>query len=123
MVVTFDSNGGSAVASQDVQYGQSAALPAEPTLSNAEFGGWYSDPALSSQYVFSNSVYAPRTIYAKWNAYNVTVNGGTGTGYYSDGDIVTVTADSPAAGMMFTGWSIGSGSALLSDRQEFLQHL
>ena len=38
--------------------------------------------------------------------YNLTVNGGTGAGTYKEGDSVTITANAPATGKKFSGWTI-----------------
>jgi len=64
--VTFDSNGGSAVAAAHVAIGSTAAKPAEPTKSGYRFDGWYVDHALTSAYDFSAPVVANITLFAKW---------------------------------------------------------
>lgn len=46
---------------------------------------------------------------------NVTVNGGTGTETYAEGDTVTITADAPEAGKQFKNWEVVSGGAVLAD--------
>lgn len=46
---------------------------------------------------------------------HVIVNGGTGTGNYAEGSTVTITADDPAEGKMFTGWTVELGSVELAD--------
>lgn len=61
--VTFDSNGGTAVASQEVESGKTVTKPTDPTKENYNFGGW----ALNGiDYVFSNPVTADITLTAKW---------------------------------------------------------
>jgi hypothetical protein len=42
------------------------------------------------------------------STYNVTVNGGTGSGSYAQGATVTITADTPPAGKGFSYWSTSS---------------
>lgn len=64
--VTFDSNGGSAVASQSVTSGSKATQPTDPTLADHTFDGWYSDAGLTQAYDFDTLVYADITLYAKW---------------------------------------------------------
>jgi len=44
--VTFNSNGGSAVASQTVNEGDDATKPADPTQTGYVFAGWYEEAAL-----------------------------------------------------------------------------
>jgi uncharacterized protein (TIGR02145 family)/uncharacterized repeat protein (TIGR02543 family) len=65
-IVTFNSNGGSAVASQSVDYGTLATAPTAPTKTSYVFAGWYSDQALTSAFLFSTPIFANKTLYAKW---------------------------------------------------------
>lgn len=69
--VTFNSNGGSSVASQTVKSGNKATSPTNPTKAEDEyksytFEGWYSDEALTTAYDFTAAVTANVTLYAKW---------------------------------------------------------
>lgn len=82
--VTFDSDGGSAVPSQQVAYGDAATRPADPTKPNAVFTYWQLN---NLQYEFSEPVTSDITLLATWEtAWEVEfdLNGGTG-------DIVTQT--------------------------------
>ena len=63
---TFISNGGSAVASEDVVEGQTVTQPANPTKDGCVFLGWYSDEALTQEYDFASVVTGNLTLYAKW---------------------------------------------------------
>ena len=65
-VVTFNSNGGSVVASQTINSGGTATCPANPTKASYAFAGWYSDSLLTTVYNFSAAVSSSITIYAKW---------------------------------------------------------
>lgn len=65
--VTFESNGGSDVESQTVDYGNTATQPDNPTKSGNAFIGWFSDEELTQGYDFSTSVAADITLYAKWS--------------------------------------------------------
>ena len=65
--VTFESNGGSEVEAQTVDYGNTATQPDNPTKSGSTFSGWYSDEELTQGYDFSTSVTADITLYAKWS--------------------------------------------------------
>jgi len=47
--------------------------------------------------------------------YDVTVNGGTGSGSYEVGDTVNITATVPS-GKQFVNWSVTSGGAALDDK-------
>ncbi|MDF2838104.1 MAG: inlA, partial [Paenibacillus sp.] len=66
--VSFESNGGTAVAAQAVKPGAVASEPAVPTRNGYTFGGWYADSALSQAYSFEASVTGELTLYAKWTA-------------------------------------------------------
>ena len=44
--------------------------------------------------------------------YYVSVTGGSGTGMYEAGTIVTIVADAPEAGKQFKEWSVGDGKVL-----------
>ena len=64
--VTFNSNGGSDVASQIVSKGQRASEPTDPTKDGYMFMGWYFDSALQNPYYFGMPVSNDITLYAKW---------------------------------------------------------
>ena len=64
--VSFDSNGGSSVASVNVKEGSTLTAPANPTRYGFNFMGWYCDPGLNDLYNFSTPVSYGFTLYAKW---------------------------------------------------------
>ncbi len=64
--VTFDSKGGSAIASQKVEEGAPAAAPANPVKAGFVFEGWYMDEAFQKAYDFKTPVTGNMTLYAKW---------------------------------------------------------
>jgi len=65
--VTFDSQGGSAVAPITVISGNSIAVPAAPTKEGDSFSGWYKDAGLTDAWNFStDKVLGDITLYAKW---------------------------------------------------------
>ena len=51
--VSFNTDGGSTVASQTVESGQKAKEPAEPELEGSWFLGWYSDEGLANEFDFN----------------------------------------------------------------------
>jgi len=65
-IVTFQSNGGSAVAAQEVFDAQKATTPTAPTKTGFTFAGWYSDAGLTALYDFDSEVTSSFTLYAKW---------------------------------------------------------
>ena len=79
--VTFETNGGSAVAAQEVTYGGKAVKPADPTRAGYTFAGWYQDATFAAAFDFNTAVTADITIYAKWNIipYYTVVEGANGT--------------------------------------------
>lgn len=88
--VTFDSQGGSAVASQSVASGQIAAEPTAPTKDGYVLRGWYKEAACATAWAFAtDTVSADITLYAKWVDSNLASLAGTWTG------LLTVTASDP----------------------------
>lgn len=66
--VTFNSNGGSAVQSQEVEDGGKVTKPADPTKTGGTFGGWYKESSLTNQWNFStDTVTKNTTLWAKWS--------------------------------------------------------
>jgi uncharacterized repeat protein (TIGR02543 family) len=108
--VSFNSNGGSAVASQSVVYNTNSAEPAVPTKPGYTFVGWYSDAALITTFTFVTPITADTTLYAKWtiNSYNVTFNSNGGSAVTSQTVVYNTAAAEPAApakpGYTFAGW-------------------
>jgi uncharacterized repeat protein (TIGR02543 family) len=64
--VTFESNGGNVIDTQDVADGGTVTAPAAPSKTGHDFGGWYSNSGLTTAYDFSTPVSADITLYAKW---------------------------------------------------------
>ena len=79
--VTFDSNGGSAVANQTVGYDGRVIRPTDPTKTKSALEGWYKDSSCTIPWNFNtDKVTYDTTLYAKWvNTYEVTFesNGGS----------------------------------------------
>ncbi|MDR1939748.1 MAG: InlB B-repeat-containing protein [Clostridiales bacterium] len=80
--VTFDSTGGSGVASQNVRAGSSIAKPDNPVLASYRFDGWYESSSYSgSEVTFPYTPTGDITLYAKWTFYYTVIfdkNGGAG---------------------------------------------
>ena len=65
--VDFETNGGSAAASQQVEEGGKAGKPDDPTKTDYVFSGWCKDAALENVYDFeTETVTSDTTIYASW---------------------------------------------------------
>jgi len=130
--VTFNSNGGSAVASQDVNYNTTAVKPADPVKNayDLKFEGWYKDnTTFNEPWNFSTPVNVSITLYAKWGTYKLGDNGpgggkiffgnetgfnmkGIGTCYYleaSPNDLSPVQWGGNSDDFSTTGTAIGDG--------------
>jgi uncharacterized repeat protein (TIGR02543 family) len=113
--VSFNSNGGSSVNNQTVNYNATATSPVAPTKTGYTFGGWYSDAGLTSAFNFSTAITANTTLYAKWtiNTYTVSFNSNGGTSVGSQTVNYNTTATSPTAptktGYTFWGWYSDAG--------------
>jgi len=70
--VTFESNGGSSVATRTVKEGDKMPKPVpDPTNSGNLFEGWYKEAALTSEWLFNiDVVTSDITLYAKWTPFD-----------------------------------------------------
>lgn len=77
---------------------------------------WTYMPAGDTNYYTDSAVSAALAVTTATvqQTYPVTVNGGTGSGDYKEGDTVTITATVPD-GKVFTGWKVTQGTADLAD--------
>ena len=122
--VAFESNGGTAVASQRVKEGNTVTEPAAPAREGYIFGGWYADEALTQEYDFSQPVTAPTSIYAKWTEdttvyYTITFESDGGSEVTSQRIAEGLTATEPAtpskSGYTFEGWYADEALTTLYD--------
>lgn len=125
--VTFDSAGGSEVASQRLRYGAVVQVPEVPEKPGYAFAGWRTsaDEALAEEWNFSaDKVEGDMTLYAYWEASRVTVkfdmNGGNFGGESQIADKQVVFGEAYGTlpipskeGYTFDGW-IYSGSRIES---------
>ncbi|MCF7944249.1 MAG: InlB B-repeat-containing protein [Spirochaetia bacterium] len=79
--INFNSDGGSVVASQEIDHGAKIDEPAIPTKKNYSFGGWFKEPELDNSWDFGTDVVTEdTTLYVKWDSiYPETFAGGSGT--------------------------------------------
>jgi uncharacterized repeat protein (TIGR02543 family) len=67
VTLTFNANGhGTAPAAQTIVAGTTATKPADPTATGFQFGGWFTDPGLTTPADFSAAVTGSTTYFAKW---------------------------------------------------------
>lgn len=65
--VSFDTDGGTAIADQSVRSGQKAIKPADPTKTGETFSGWYKEDTFTTAFDFDvDTITADTTIYAKF---------------------------------------------------------
>lgn len=64
--VTFNSNGGSAVASQTVKKNDFAKQPANPTRDGYTFDGWYTEVTGGQKFNFNTAIIKNIILYAHW---------------------------------------------------------
>ena len=103
--ITFDTDGGSAIAPITQDYGTAVTAPADPTRTGYTFAGW--TPEIPATMPAENM-----TIKAKWtvNTYTITydLDGGTAEGnpasYTVESGAITL-AEPAKPGYTFTGWS------------------
>lgn len=95
-IVTFNSNGGTDVASQSVSSGGKVTKPADPTRTGYTFTGWYKEAALTNVWNFDNdTINTDFTLYARWTA---TGGGGRGRGTVSTGSSSDSTTEDVGSG-------------------------
>lgn len=67
ITVTFDTDGGSAIASQTIAKGSKATRPAvDPTKEGFVFDDWYADAVCATLFDFDQALNANTTVYAGW---------------------------------------------------------
>lgn len=66
--VSFDTDGGTAIADQTVRVGAKAEKPADPTKSGYTFAGWYKEDTFTTAFDFDDAITADTTVYAKFSA-------------------------------------------------------
>lgn len=113
--VSFDSNGGSDVDSQQVPYREKASQPDNPTLDGYTFQGWTLD---GDPYDFNTPVTSSITLKALWSKntpvakkHTVTFDSGKGSKVDSqtvkEGDPVSKPDNPTREGYTFNGWLLG----------------
>ena len=113
--VFFESNGGTSISSQKVEYAHKVIKPAAPAKPGYTFTGWYTTNALSTEFNFTNDVIKEnKTLYAKWNinSYTVLFDSDGGSSVESQTVIYdTNLSELPEPvkyGYTFTGWYLDS---------------
>ncbi len=121
--VTFDSMGGSEVASIVIEEGASIQIPTAPTKEGYVFAGWYIDKDFANQFDFDTAIVNGNiTLYAKWTEEYVppvectihfNTNGGS-TIYdivLQEGSMLTLPAEPTKLGYEFVSWYVDENFA------------
>jgi uncharacterized protein (TIGR02145 family)/uncharacterized repeat protein (TIGR02543 family) len=118
--VTFNSQSGSAVSPQTVDYGGKITTPTAPTRANYTFGGWYKEATCTNSWNFSTDVVTSAiTLYAKWTPITYTITYTLNSGTVSPANPASYTIETPAftltnptrTGYTFAGWTGANGTA------------
>ena len=105
-----------------MESGKTATEPAAPSKNDLNFGGWYTDSALTSAFSFNTAITSNITLYARWISASVptfevtfdsAITGGTvfadKTTGISSGSTVTLTI-APATGKMLDALTVKDAS-------------
>jgi uncharacterized repeat protein (TIGR02543 family) len=126
LVVTYNSNGGSAVSAGSTTSGAIInSAPSAPTKAGYIFGGWYSDSQLTNpaSFPYQHNQIANFTLYARWTSgtYTVTYNYNSATGgngvtadsFTTGGSEITLPTPS-RTNFVFAGWydALSGGSVV-----------
>ena len=105
--VTFNANGGSAVASQEVVEGKCAVIPQEPTRALYTFEGWYYNDTL---YDFSTPITQNITLNAKWSIESGDFTSSSNTYYYKQ---ISATEHESGYGDVEYDYEVASKTAVI----------
>ncbi|MEW4371877.1 InlB B-repeat-containing protein [Paenibacillus kandeliae] len=121
-LLSFNSNGGTSVATQNLYYGDVSVEPAKPTRTGYTFTGWYRDAELTQPFDFANTaVTASTQLYAGWsmNQYVISFNTDGGTAIapvtVNYGSLVSPPTPPTLTGYSFNGWYSDAAHTQLFD--------
>ena len=121
--ITFNSNDGTLVPSQNVNAGEKLTeLTPAPTREGFTFDGWYEDSTFSTKFNFDTPITDNMTLYAKWteNKYTLTFDANGGSGTMTPVTDLTGEYTLPAneftapSGKQFKGWSLTTDGAIVT---------
>ncbi|MCQ4086847.1 InlB B-repeat-containing protein [Saccharibacillus sp. JS10] len=127
--ISFDSNGGSAVADLAVDFDSKIQEPAAPTRVGHDFTGWYSDEDLKQSFDFTTqTVSGDATLYAGWSLQKYTVNFDVYEGadvpdqLISYGDLIQAPANPEQPGYTFINWYEDADYTQIFDFQKIIEN-
>ena len=75
--ITFETNGGSSIASITGDYGDAVSVPSDPTREGYTFNGWYADVNLTEATTVPNTIPSEnQSFYSKWQAKTLSLSMG-----------------------------------------------
>lgn len=117
--VSFDSQGGSTVASKFVEVGTKVAEPGLPAKKSYAFAGWYKEPSCETPWNFGiDTVTKNITLYAKWSSFIDTTAPAVlgvspfGTDAFTSGDITIIFSEAMDTAVTGTVSLDGESTAL-----------
>lgn len=118
--LTFDSAGGTIIATQNLYYGDHGVQPTAPTRTGYTFTGWYTDVARTQLFDFTNTAVTTSTqLYAGWsiNQYTVSFDSSGGTAIadvpVNYGSTISEPTTPTRTGYTFNGWYTNAGRTQL----------
>ena len=116
--VTFNSNGGSEVPSQNVVAGEQAVEPANPTREGYSLDVWCSNEELTEEFLFDTLITDNIILYARWRAlFTVSFNTDGGSKIPSQTVLEYTKAEVPEdpvkEGYTFVGWNDEEGNSFI----------
>lgn len=113
--IIFDSNGGSAVPRQSVEYSRKLEKPETPVRDEHSFDCWCSDKELANEYDFSQEVTEAFTLYARWKlsvatvTFNTNFGSATRPSKVNVGEKIELPENPTKKGCLFKEWCVDSG--------------
>ncbi|WP_400153524.1 InlB B-repeat-containing protein [Candidatus Methanomassiliicoccus intestinalis] len=120
--VSFNSNGGSSVASQSIEDGSTATKPADPAKSGYVFAGWYSNSSLTTIYNFNSAISANLTLYAKWVEELVFTSIPTADMIVHQNNLKSFTFTPKVQNASIVTWDFGDGNTLTASSTDPITH-
>lgn len=118
--VTFNTDGGTAIAPAAIEFGKKVAKPANPEKDGFVFVDWYADAEFTKAFSFDTPIVEDTTIYAKFGAKKVVtfvVNGGSEVAAVdvANGEKLVKPEDPTKANSAFGGWFTDEGCTVAYD--------
>lgn len=129
--VTFNTNDGSKIPTQEIEAGELLIQPTDPTRTGYAFKGWFTDEKLTTAFDFTKPITADITLYAKWEKTtgtgNSTSTGGNTTSGLANssknsttsGKNLPSTGEIVQSGLVFAGLALAMGLSFIIYTKNF----